>query len=126
MISLHNSIGMEWIDSNDYYDETYDVSAIDGNEATMDYGTEPDLETNSSTASASKRGRKNFMTSRLVAALDNAKVSDGMAVHIMIAAAEALGQRVDELVINRSSIHRLRKENRRMESKEIATNFSIM
>lgn len=56
-----------------------------------------------------KRGRKSFITARLVAALDNAKVSSGMAVHILIAAAEALGHRVEELVINRSTIHRLRQ-----------------
>lgn len=72
---------------------------------------------------AKKRGRKNFMTSRLASALDNAKVSDGMAVHILIAAAEALGHRVEELVINRSSIHRLRQENRSQESKKISTGF---
>lgn len=66
----------------------------------------------------------NFITARLVAALDNAKVSDGMAVHILVAAAEALGHRVEDLVINRSSIHRLRHENRLRGSKEIATNFN--
>lgn len=71
-----------------------------------------------------KRGRKNFINARLVAALDNAKVSDGMAVHILIAAAEALGHRVEELVINRSSIHRMRQENRLREYKEISSNFS--
>lgn len=43
------------------------------------------------------RGTKQFITPRLVAALDNAKVSDGMAVHILIAAAEALGHCVDKL-----------------------------
>lgn len=71
-----------------------------------------------------KRGRKSFITARLVAALDNAKVSDGMAVHILIAAAEALGHRVEELVINRSTIHRLRQENRIKESKEISAGFT--
>lgn len=70
-----------------------------------------------------KRGRKSFITARLVAALDNAKVSDGMAVHILIAAAEALGHHVEDLVINRSTIHRLRQENRIKESNEITTGF---
>lgn len=78
----------------------------------------------SSRKSAKKRGRKSFMTARLAAALDNAKVSDGMAVHILIAAAEALGHRVEDLVINRSSIHRFRQENRSKESTEISTAFS--
>lgn len=71
-----------------------------------------------------KRGRTGFMTARLAAALDNAKVSDGMAVHILIAAAEALGHRVEDLIINRSSIHRFRQENRSKESKEISNAFS--
>lgn len=71
-----------------------------------------------------KRGRVNIMTSRLAAALDNAKVSDGMATHILVAAAEALGTRVEDLAINRSSINRFRKENRINESKEISSDFN--
>lgn len=78
----------------------------------------------SSSKSVKKRGRKQFVTARLVAALDNAKVSDGMAVHILIAAIEALGQRVEEYAINRSTIHRVRKENRLREFKEISAGFS--
>lgn len=71
-----------------------------------------------------KRGRKNIMTSRLAAALDNAKISDGMATHILVAAAEALGHRVEELIINRSTIHNFRMKNRIKESKEIANDFN--
>ena len=74
--------------------------------------------------SVMERGRRSFITARLVAALDNAKVSDGMAVHILVAAAEALGHRVEELVINRSSIHRMRQENRLREFNEITTSFN--
>lgn len=70
-----------------------------------------------------KRGRIQWITSRVLAALDNAKVSDGMAVHIIIAVAEALGHRVDELIINRETIRQLRKENRRNESEIIQANF---
>ena len=51
--------------------------------------------TTSNDVSDRKGGRKNFITPRLVEALDYAKVSDGMAVHILIAAAEALGHRVE-------------------------------
>lgn len=125
---------MEWIGSNDS-DELPFVEPINDENETFDYcGTEPEsvpfdasdrFETsNSSTASAAKRGRKQFLTARLVAALDNAKVSDGMAVHILIAAIEALGHRVEEYAINRSTIHRLRQENRSREFKEISATFS--
>uniref|UniRef100_A0A0K8U9M0 Uncharacterized protein n=1 Tax=Bactrocera latifrons TaxID=174628 RepID=A0A0K8U9M0_BACLA len=58
-----------------------------------------------------RRGTKSIITPRLLAALDNAKVSDGMAVHILVAATEALGHCVEELVINRSTIHRMRQQH---------------
>ncbi|XP_049304081.1 uncharacterized protein LOC125776370 [Bactrocera dorsalis] len=70
-----------------------------------------------------RRGTKSIIIPRLLAALDNAKVSDGMAVHILVAAAEALGHCVEELVINRSTIHRIRQQNRSAEFKDISTEF---
>lgn len=91
---------MEWSDEDNVSDKTIDQSIINEEDKI------------SNPTSKRKRGRKNFITARLVSALDNAKVSDGMAVHILIAAAEALGHCAEELVINRSSIHRLRQENR--------------
>lgn len=78
----------------------------------VDFETGTEIDINESIGKPkNKRGRRHFLTSRLLSALDNAKVSDGMAVHILIAAAEALGHRVEELVINRSTINRLRHLN---------------
>lgn len=114
---------MEWNEGDDEAETSYCETTNDGNE-TIEFEMEPEEIDQSNSTSVAKRGRKCFITTRLVAALDNAKVSDGMAVHILVAAAEALGQRVEELVINRSSIHRLRKENRLRESREIAAGFS--
>lgn len=62
---------------------------------------------------AVKRGRAHLITPRLAAALDSAQVTDGKAVHILIAAAEALGCPVRDLAINRSTIHRQRQIYRR-------------
>lgn len=109
---------MEW--SND------DAELPELEDFEEDYSADEDAleEPGPSSRPAKKRGRKNFITARLVAALDNAKVSDGMAVHILVAAAEALGHRVEELVINRSSIHRIRQENRLRESNEISSAFN--
>lgn len=64
---------------------------------------------------AAKRGRKKWITPRLTAALDSGKVSDGKAVHILVAAAEALGADVGELVLNHTSLYELRKNNRELE-----------
>lgn len=75
------------------------------------------------TACKKRRGRTSFITPRLLAALDNAKLSDGMAVHILIAAAEALDYCVQELAINRSTIHRMRQQNRCAQFNEISVEF---
>lgn len=88
---------MEWSDEDSVTNLTINTKPIE----------KEDIST--STVLGKTRGRKSFITARLVAALDNAKVSSGMAVHIFIAAAEALGHRVEELVINRSTIYRLRQ-----------------
>lgn len=70
------------------------------------------------------RGKINFITPRLVSALDNAKISDGMAIHILTAAAEALGHNVNDLIINRSTIRRVRQQIRREESEKIQNDFA--
>lgn len=70
-----------------------------------------------------RRGTKRFITPRLVEALDNAKLSDGMSIHVMIAIAEALGHNVEELVINRTSLSEKRKAYRKEEYQEIRETF---
>ncbi|XP_050543927.1 uncharacterized protein LOC126906985 [Daktulosphaira vitifoliae] len=59
--------------------------------------------------STSKLASKQFFTNKLVAALDRCKISDKDATNLLMAAAEAFGQNVESLVINRSSIHRERE-----------------
>lgn len=59
---------------------------------------------------------KNIVTPDLTAALDRAKVSDRSAVYVLSAAASALGHSSSNLAINRSSIRR----SRRIQRKEIA------
>ncbi|KMQ83815.1 adenylate kinase 9-like protein [Lasius niger] len=59
-----------------------------------------------------KRGNINFITTKLVAALDKCKLSDRNSVHILMATAEALGHKTEDLVINRTSIRRCRQKLR--------------
>lgn len=73
--------------------------------------------------SVQKRGRRNFLTPRLASALDHAKLTDPMAAHVLIACADALNYSVDELAINRTTINRYRRENRRKEAEVIQTEF---
>lgn len=124
---------MEWSELIDSDENDMNEPDFDANE-TFDYGTDLEsmpflgndsFETNDrSTGSVAKRGRKQFITARLAAALDNAKVSDGMAVHILIAAIEALGHRVEEYAINRSTLHRIRQENRLRGFEGVSSDFS--
>lgn len=112
---------MDWSDQEPDDNETVDEE-IDCNQT--DHSAGVDVLPESNTEGYPKRGRRQFITSRLASALDNAKLSDGMATHILVAAAEALGHRVEELVLNRSSIRRARQENRYVESKEILNDFN--
>lgn len=95
-------------------DETY---------AEADDTAEPNINAVNATNAMQKRGCKSFLTPRLASALDHAKLTDGMAVHVLIACANALNHCVDELVINRSTINRFRRENRRKESENIQAEF---
>ena len=83
-----------------------------------DSSTEASDSDSSNTPSAPKRScrAKKIITPELTAALDRTKLSDRSAVHILSAAASALGHNPSDLAINRSSIRR----SRRTQRKEIA------
>jgi len=59
-----------------------------------------------------KRGRKNFITPKLVAALDRCKLRIRESVFVIQATAEALGHDLNNLVINKTSIHRCHDNSR--------------
>ncbi len=73
--------------------------------------------------------KKHFINARIVSALDKCKISDRNAIHIILAIAEALGDLmkydVNELVISRAIIQRIRKENRIETAKNIKENFQV-
>lgn len=60
-------------------------------------------------SSKKRRGKHTLITPKLVCVMDSRKVSDRAAVHIFIAVVEALGENVDDSIINRTSIQRCRK-----------------
>lgn len=110
--------------STDCVDESDDDSnlempsmdSIDDDDDFIDYTAK--------STSPAKRGRTNFITDRLLAVLDMAKISSRMAVHILVAAAEALGHRVEQFALNHSTIHNMRHEYRFKRFDEIATDFN--
>src|SRR5215469_6601132 len=71
-----------------------------------------------------KRGKKEWMTPKLVATLDACKVSERDAIRILFATAETLGHDVCELIINRNSISRCRKHWRKNLGEDFYKKFS--
>lgn len=73
-----------------------------------------------------KRGTKKFVTPRLLASLDQWKISSTAAVHVISATADALGHQIDDLILNRSTLHAMRKDYRKINAKKIVDNFSVI
>lgn len=66
---------------------------------------------------------KNFITPKLVAALDRCQLSMRDSVFIIEATIEALGHNTDEFPISKSSIQRIRTEKRKQRAEAIKLNF---
>ena len=75
-------------------------------------------------ASDCKRATMNIMTPSLAAALDRAKVSDRKATSLLVEASKAFKQNVKNLNINRSSIRRQRRLERRNLTLKLKAEFS--
>lgn len=86
---------------------------------------EEPLPTTSQTVSetTTKRGRKNFITPKLVAALDRCQLSIRDSVYILHAVVEALDLSCDDFPINKSSIQRIRTQSRKDRAESIKSDF---
>jgi len=73
----------------------------------------------------SSRGFEAFVSEKLAIVLDKCKISDRNAVYLLIATAEALGNNVNKLIINRSSIRSARIEFRKERAKKIRQDYNL-
>lgn len=69
----------------------------------------------------SRGSKENLITKRIVSALDNYKISDRAAAHIIAAVLDALGLSIDNYKCSRTAIRDARKRER----KNIATNVKM-
>ncbi|GBL94807.1 hypothetical protein AVEN_197496-1 [Araneus ventricosus] len=69
------------------------------------------------------RGRKCFLTPKIMAVLDRFHISQRRAVFILKAVAESLGYNIDELAINRNTIQRYREDFRKTKAIRIKELF---
>lgn len=76
-----------------------------------------------SSGSITKRGRKDFITPKLVAALDRCQLSIRDSVYILQAVVEALDLSSDDFPINKSSIQRIRTKTRKDRAESIKSDF---
>lgn len=66
-----------------------------------------------------------FINQRIASALDKCKMTDRNAIHLLIAVAEALGHNVNDLIINRTTLRRLRQENRETVALNVKENYKL-
>ncbi|XP_050528999.1 uncharacterized protein LOC126898733 [Daktulosphaira vitifoliae] len=85
--------------------------------SSSEFETADDL--SSSSYSSKTQGSIAFMTSKLLAALDQCKLSDRDAVHLIISTAETLFNNISKLIINRLNIRRERLFFRERTANEI-------
>lgn len=75
------------------------------------------------TSTSIKRGRKDFITPKLVATLDRCQLSIRDSVYIIQSVVEALGLTCDDYPINKSSIQRIRTQMRKDRAESIKSDF---
>lgn len=72
------------------------------------------------------RGRKSFLTPRLLSSLDKWKISPDAAMHLITAVADALGVSIDEYALNTKTLSRLRKEHAEKTAKSANRNLQVL
>ena len=93
----------------------------------MDASSSPEKLTTTieSAQSIANRGRKYFITPKLASALDRCQLSIRDSVFILQARIEALGYYIDDFLINKSSIQRIRTIKRKQRAKAIEVDFQL-
>ncbi|XP_067621941.1 uncharacterized protein [Eurosta solidaginis] len=101
--------------------ELHDKSA--SSEESLNEPTPSTSQSIRSLSAVAKRGRKNFITPKLVATLDRCQLSIRDSVYVVQAVVEALGLNCDDYPINKSSIQRIRTQMRKHRAESIKSDF---
>lgn len=71
------------------------------------------------------RTKVNFINKRITSALDKCKTTDRNAIHLLVAVAEALGHSANDLIINRSTLRKMRQNNREEVAANVKQNYRL-
>lgn len=66
-----------------------------------------------------------ILTPRLLDCLDKMQITDRNAMHLITAVADALGHKIENIVLSRGTIQRSRKRHRESASTSIRDNFEV-
>ncbi|GBM23196.1 hypothetical protein AVEN_57081-1 [Araneus ventricosus] len=121
----HSSeIDDNFMDSSEESSGTEDISDQPGPSSNITQSSlEEDINAQIELRMGIVRGRKCFLTPKIMAVLDRFHISQRSAVFILEAVAESLGHNIDELAINRNMIQRYRKDFRRTKATRIKEFF---
>lgn len=72
-----------------------------------------------------KRGKKNFIDDRMLACMDFENMSTPGAVRLISATVAALGIDIKPLVLNKTSVYRMRKEFRARKARDMLENYDV-
>lgn len=75
--------------------------------------------------SGKKSEKRMIFTPRMLAALDRCQVTNRQAMHIISSVALALGHSLDEIILNRNSLIKYRKENRKQIAEEVQNSYKV-
>ncbi|KAL4090628.1 hypothetical protein QTP88_025427 [Uroleucon formosanum] len=114
LVALSETVQLQSSSSTDEYDDTDSEAIMFENVAGP-----------STKHFRSSRGFEAFVSEKLAVVLDKCKISDRNAVHLLIATAEALGNNVNKLIINRSSIRSARIEFRKERAKKLRQDYNL-
>lgn len=103
--------------------ELFDQEESDSSSTSDENNSDFILASSKSPEAATKRGRKDIITPKLVAALDRCQLSVRDSVYILEATVEALGLSADNFPINKSSIQRIRTKARKIRAEAIKIDF---
>lgn len=91
-----------------------------------DYADEHDIDYNPPEKHRGRKPTKKIIfTPRMIAALDKCKVTNREAMHIISSVVIALGQPLDEIILNRNSLVKYRKEHRKQIAEEVQNSYKV-
>lgn len=104
-------------EEDEFVEEAVEYSGNGDDNALVPESTDANLQT---------RGKNHFVDDRMLSCMDFANMSTPAAIHLISATAAALGHDVSKLVLNKTSVHRMRKTFRARQAQDMLDNYDVI